>query len=581
MRSFRTLVVLVLSGAACASCSDSGSRASCAEGYYLENGECKRDDRGTGGEGGAGAAPCPEGCGELERCDEDAEPAVCACIPGYSGDPCEVSGGIGDPELEDPAQWSAANAAAVQRFGVGDQGIADGIGRFDPSVVCNNGTLSQTIRVPDLEEVGPLVAEVTYRTLSPFGVQGVRVDVGFNRAFRTLPGTVGGAWETARFCLGEAAHGETVLVRLGPSEKPQTCFESEQEAIEVDAIYLLPAEPDECPALGTALNGDAEDPSVDWFFDAEALPSGGIAEASFAAGIGQGGTRGARLFQSDGAANRAAMVTKVSVPLQATLPSPAITFWWRATAGALFRSEIGTYVSHRLQWRSLGPLIGDGEAHVSTFCLPPWTHGNVVDVSYILSSGAPGADDELVVDDIVIASDPRCGSAPDMLDPDFRSAPNRWPGVYEFDTGSPINSVTVLDDEDLADGDRGVLEVAYSNNKARVRIGLCVWVPQPEGDEGPAVTFRSFVPPLEEGETEPKTPIQWLRGRGRVVKADILPGGGWRTNRVCLPKRWAERWFRVNLAVGRSSAPYAEFEPAEKVYFDSFELTTSPACTEE
>lgn len=583
MRRCLQTVGLVACAVIGSGCSGSSSGASCAPGFHEDNGRCEPDlfdgGRGTGGsDGGTDGGECTEACGDRQECDRDATPPSCKCIPGYAGETCGWSGVIADPEFQDPDQWTATNGAIVRPF---ETGLAQGIGRFDPSVVCNGGKLSQTLDMPDIGAGEPLVAEVTYRTLSLFGVQGVGLGVGFDRAFRTLPGTVGESWSAVRFCLGEAASGEAVEFQVGPSEKPRSCFETEQEAIEVDAIRILLADDGECPAPGTALNAQAELGESDWGFHVEDGSGEGVSEASLRLGFGHNGTTGARIFQSADATHRASMVTQLSVRSTSSVASPALRFWWRGSPESRFRVDIGTYVSPRFALRTLAPLIGGGGERTSTYCLPPWTHGNLVDLSFSVSEGAPASDNELVVDNVEIVSDPRCGSNADLLDPGLDAAPNRWPGAAEFGTQSDTESVAIVDDADLARSGRGALEVTYSNNRAKVRVQLWVWVPPSQGDEGPALFFYSHVPPLAQGQAEPTTTTQWLRGRAQVIQADILPGGEWRSNRVCLPKRWSGRWFRLNLAVGPSGAPFAEVDPPEKVYFDDFELTTSPACTEE
>ena len=109
---------------------------------------------------------------------------------------------------------------------------------------------------------------------------------------------------------------------------------------------------------------------------------------------------------------------------------------------------------------------GDSE-QTATYCLPPWTHGNVVDLAFTLQGINFEDEAELVVDEVEIISDPRCGTATDLLDPGFDSAPNRWPGA---DVDEPRNAVTVVNDPARANppAGAGLLELRYGANDAWV-----------------------------------------------------------------------------------------------------------------
>ena len=225
-----------------------------------------------------------------------------------------------------------------------------------------------------------------------------------------------------------------------------------------------------------------------------------------------------------------------------------------------------------------------------TYCLPPWTHGNVVDLSFVLLTGSAADEAELIVDDVELLSDSRCGNSTDLLDPSFDSAPIRWPGVSISPQAEPFSSVSVLNDPGLANPPgAGVLELRYARNDAFVEVQTWVWVPPSEGDAGPQLVFYSNVP------DDPGMPVIWSLGSVSGIDFECvdelcpptpltsgLPlGGGWQEpNRVCLPAEWEERWYRVRLRVRpeEPEVPLEIFDPPRAIYFDDFSVTTDEAC---
>ena len=142
---------------------------------------------------------CSEPCNAAahETCNTELEEPECQCAPGYEGAPCRWVGVLSDRGFADPEAWTATNGATVLPF---EEGPTDlGVALFAPSVVCTAGAVGQTVDMPSTDAGEPLVAELTYLAQDAHGVA-----VGFNRAWKTLP-MPSGDWQTARFCLGEAA----------------------------------------------------------------------------------------------------------------------------------------------------------------------------------------------------------------------------------------------------------------------------------------------------------------------------------------------------------------------------------------
>jgi hypothetical protein len=318
---------------------------------------------------------------------------------------------------------------------------------------------------------------------------------------------------------------------------------------------------------GTALNGSLEDGEAGWTFEVDAEPAQGLAEGGIESGIGRDGTRGARIFEEIAGINAALMKTLVSVPTLEAELVPALRFWWKSTSGAQHWVELQPLGADRL----LDVLVGDGEWHQHTYCLPPWMHGVVVEPTFSLRTSE--ADAELVVDDLEVVSANECGTGSALLDPGFESAPRIRPGLRESGAG---DSVAVIDDPGEARTGDGVLEIRYTDNLQRSRVDLWVLIPPSDEIGGPELRFYSKVP------DEPGLPIDWVLGRAAEKRGAIeaAPDGDWALEEACLPPDWSGRWFRFQIRVGpkRLEDPLAFFDPPNRVLLDDFSLRTSPNC---
>lgn len=512
---------------------------------------------------------CAPGCGAHSTCVSTAEAAECQCVAGYEGDPCAWTGGFADPDLTDPTVWrpASSNEVALLPDASGD-GDALGLASFAPSVVCNAGALGQVVQMPPYDLADPFVIEITYRASDVNGV-----DVYYGRAVKTLPVTHG-EWESKRrFCLGEAAYGGPVTFEVLASERFLDCFSAPMGSIDVDRIEILVAEEGECPKPNSVLNGAADLDGGGWSFETDAggfiVPTKGLEP-----GVGRDGTSGARLFKAAGSERLSAMWTQVSVPLPSSVPSPALRFWWKAK-GWPFQAQLGAYTGVFANFYQLDTLLPSESPDVYTYCLPPWTHGNATDLSFKFLDGFYADEGELVVDDVELISDPRCGDSTDMLDPSFDAAPNRWPGVFQ--TGVPYHAVDLLQDPVRTHGPgSGVLRMSYPDDDINIVFQTWVWVPGSEGTSGPRLVFYSNLP------AEPSVSVKSFIGRRSVGQPvnELVPGGGWLPNVHCLPPQWAERWFRFTVRVGSpipTETP-TEFDTPKEVLIDDLEVMPHVSC---
>jgi hypothetical protein len=475
-----------------------------------------------------------------------------------------------DPEFTDAEAWATSNGAVVRPFQVG---LANGVASLAPSVVCNGGIVSQMFDMPPYDSAEPFVAEVTYKAEFVNGV-----GVGFGRAFKTLP--VSPEWTTARFCLGEAAYGPAdsgyggpVSFQVGASEKSTFCNSEPFEGlIEFDRLDIMPANTGECPALGTVLNGEATMSGGGWRFAIDDVPEGGETNGAVEAGVGRDGTSGARIYKQPGQ-NRSSMATELSVELPSTMPYRAMRFSWKASEGSVHVVELGTHFGTRATNRVIDTLVGEGDWREATYCLPPWTHGNSVELAFVPYLESFDNATELVVDDVELTTEERCGSATDLLDPEFDSTPMLWPGRYDFGSETDGGSIRVLEDEENAQTGRGVLQMRYTANDQTLRFEHWMLVPQPVDDEGPVLRFSYKVPPMA------PLPVYYFLGRAGERTSTLLGSQVWqRIDDVCLPPEWAGRWYRFQIRIDPSDESFAPIDPAIEVYLDDFELDTDVLC---
>ncbi len=535
----------------------------CAEGLVSKDGRCGR----PGGDCGP--------CGVHEICDTSATPDACRCGPGYEGNPCTFAALIIDPELrrlEDPdtgkPYWvdEGGKGARLLPLEPGSGEGKLGVGLLAASVICNGGSLTQVVTMPSYEIANePYVVEVTYQTEDVDGL-----GIGFDRAWKRLPPT-GGSWQPETFCLGEGAfgvepNGSDVHVRISASERPPGCLGTDPAgSIRVDRFTIRPAIQAECGGLefGQVLNGAAGPNGGGWRF----LTENGI-DGAVAPNLGREGSSGARLFRDVGINGRATMTTKMSVPLPASTPSPALRFWWRGSSRQLFEIEAGTRLDLDDRGRHVDTLIGSNAGLNQIYCLPPWTHGSVLDLSFSLTEGDVSEATELVIDDVEIVSDPGCGSDEDLLDPGFEAVSNRWFGAS---ISSIDEAIRIQTNGVSPRNGSGVLELTYARSDADLTMEAFVFVPESEGERGPALTFYSMSP------TSPTANIRWVLGPSEAVGGDVHTTSSWQANEACLPSQWAGRWFRFQVGAYADASPGGPIAQ-EHVFLDDFSLSPSSDC---
>ncbi|MEM9195394.1 MAG: hypothetical protein AAGF12_39855 [Myxococcota bacterium] len=538
--------------------------ATCADGFVAALGDCVAEDS-------VPAPTCTPACSATghQVCGGTLEEPACECAPGYGGNPCTWGTVPSDPGFSSNAgAWTTrtgANVVPTDPTPPTDPGLA----RLEGVVNCDAGSVSQIVQMPPYEVADPFVAEVTYRATG-----GVGFAVGFDRAWRRLLSTAELTWTTERFCLGEAAYGADVNLQVSAFERSPSCPDGGGIA-EFDRLQIVVAEPGECPTPGEVVNGDAELDGAPWVFAAT-----NAAEAGFVGGVGRDGSSGARLLSARADSNdTAAMSTVVSVPLPSTTPSPALRFFWRATSSRVFQVEIGTVDrAGSGTLRPLGTLRGSDSDESAIYCLPPWTHGNVVDLVFVMTGLEGDAlRSELVVDDVEVISDSRCGDSTETLDPRFDATLSPRAGTKTFGTESTFR---VVEDANRArveeaDDPTGFLEVRIGSTEPADTVRMDEWVFVPESDEdgGPRVSFWANVP------RDPAVPVLRFVGVVDDEVGTIEATGDWVRNDNCLPPEWENRWYRLQIEIGdRAAASGEPLSPPETILIDDLVVDTAPEC---
>lgn len=522
--------------------------AECASGQVAVDGRCVEP-------------ACETPCSTHEFCDVGVASAECRCLPGFDGTPCAFAGLIADPGFQQQVNTGAwvdarANGATVLPLEPGERDLGEG--RLDATVLCSAGGLQQVVEMPPYGADEQFVVDVTYTAT---GVHGLAI--GFDRAWKRLPPT-DAQGRTERYCLGEGAYGDApgggpVDVQISASERLADCLgPTPAGEIHVDYFNLEMADPGECPAPGRVVNGGASLNGDDWRFLVE-----GDVEAGLEAGVGDEASSGARLFRAADAVGRATMSTRISVPLPGPDGPPALGFWWRGTAEHRFEVELGTLNNIDDRGRQVDTLVGTGGSR-RIYCLPPWTHGGVFDLSFSIDEAVSSDPVTLIADEVVVTPDPDC-TGDDLLDPGFEATDSRWFGA----SLRAISAAVFMQRSDaLARTGAGFLDLTYWTSDAAPAMETYVLVPDGVEGAGPAVTFFSRSP------SAPSNDVQWVLGRSEQVTGDVRTSDAWLPNEACLPPEWAGRWFRFQVRV----EPGAGAIEQERVYLDDFALGTSASC---
>jgi hypothetical protein len=266
--------------------------------------------------------------------------------------------------------------------------------------VCDGGGALQTVCVPVFEDLsGPYVIRMDavidencpgceYTAVAfgsaPTGTPRVRVHVPYAQS------------GNHSFCLGEAAYGGDIDLFVG-GMVPNGCANFAR-TLDLDNVVLEPADPVECPAPGTVLNGDMQLGNAGW----------DITWTSNGASVTWQGAVDIEMTMDlpAGVCSTARVEGQISVPLTTTVPNAAVTFAGTADGSFNLRvmnGDVNAYQS----------FAGTGQEESYAWCMPPELAGGVFTVQVEISNAGSCAAmpaRQLVADDFTIVSD--AGSCP-------------------------------------------------------------------------------------------------------------------------------------------------------------------------
>jgi hypothetical protein len=496
-------------------CADSSGTATCTCATGYAGATCATCAVGYQDNDGNGTclptcATAALGCAARSACVDSTGTAVCVCLAGYSGGPCTWSGVVRDPGFQNtPA--NAWTSSGVYQLVPADPGA------LDPGVVragsmSSAGTvIRQTISMPPSSTPDHFALELSAHaerlgaTPEPMGLARVGSAI---VAWATLPGP----YVTSTACLGEGAFGGNRDLWLAP-----WLGSSFDQQHAIDHLDVVPTTA--CPALGVVTNGTFEDPTnAGWTFD----------QGSNASYVMAGAVNGSRalvvanatICDLPGAAN-----TTISVPVSATLPSPALRFSTVGTAGTTLFVQ-----SNNVHLREVALT---GAVQVVTMCLPDWTQGSVVPLTFTLptstSTGgtcATADSRQAQLDNVSLVSDPTaCPSSATPFNAGFEvgdlgASWVAWAGAVAISQTSPHTGTGAL-----------LLSVTKACTAADARQALLV--PVRTAMAGPAIHFWYNPLALASNSVASARVLPW--GFGPPPQGQLtLTGSGWTQATMCI-----------------------------------------------
>lgn len=526
----------------------------------------------------ADADPCTGTCecrvdtdcaGAHTACDDQVTNRVCACAAGYlknAGSACAWSGVIQDPGFSSTTMWTIDGAATID-------GNLNQAGMVDPGAahwaagdaICKLSRITQNVVMPRLSRAEPLVTQVSFRSDSLFGgkLDSLSPSIGFGATFEDVQQQISFTWRTTRICLGSGQYAPESSTGAGAA-MPLTVMANKTgikcnfgSTLDLDHIEVVPANPNECPAPGEAANGDAEG-TGGWVFSATGGSGGST--ATFAAGAGEGGTKGARLFVNQ-RCDAPSALDPISMPTAAAVPSPALSFFHRATNLSTTQVNLGGL--------TLPTLGGTGSGVTHRLCIPAFMRGAVFNLEASMNAGSGTCTDvvnlETVFDNVKIINDPSCGTDATITDAGFES-----PLELASATSVPGKSIArTLNDPTQAHTGNGVLQLRETVTCNNPSWSANIVTPPASGNAGPAVSFFYRAAP------------------GTLTRFSAVASGPaftpiqdaqWHQGLVCLNPylhgRNQSATFAVRFQSGQCDAAMA----AETAYVDDLVVTTDPSC---
>jgi hypothetical protein len=515
----------------------------------------------------AGDAGLPNACdidsqctGAHVVCDTSAVPRACVCAAGYGSGSgaCTWTGVVANADFTTMDAWMPFGPAAIDTTEAGELG--SGVGNVVDANCSNYGGFVQTVTMPRLSVAQPLVASLTYEAPEGDGPGDfVEADAGFALATSFHDsGELADTYVTERACLGAGQYAAETTTGVGVTMPLQVYInelECESSAtLALNQVEIVPANDNECPSPGTALNGSAEG-SGGWQFQ-NGTTAGDV--AAIVAGVGDNASHGVELLSIDLCDLESASTT-FSVPAG---PSQTFSFWHSTAADYL----TATVDAHPLQ------LTGGTTATIDTYCLPPYLAGSVFTFAAQDYPGIEGGlcstveDARAVVDDLTLGSDPACGSDPYVADPGFESGHAVVGNSENVADGAVAEPVT---DSNAHSGTRDFLfEITRSCQASS--FAPAVITPAAVGSDGPALSFWYRYP--NAGTSEFYVPV--YKGSFTPIK-----DGLWHQALACLEPERAGHAATVDMElIDQTDGLCGSAVTVEQASIDDLAAVTDPSC---
>jgi len=508
-------------------------------------------------------------CGEFEVCDTTSTPGrICACAAAYedAGGGCFFAGAPGDQGFQAPDVWSTTHSvrAVIDPNAAGS--IDTGVASLTPDGVCVFDSIFQTFTMPPRDRSEIFAVDVSYFTeivAAGFDSLGpvLLIDGGWN----TLPQQQGG-FTNNTFCLGERGYGGDVEFRIGPANESFSCDSTPGSFLRFDRFAVRRALAGECPDdVGETINGDME-ANNGWTF---AVAGGGTAD--YADNVGAGNSRGIRITRST-TASSASATSKISLPMDTSVPNSAIEFFSAGTASGVFEVRLGGQPVSR--------LTPTGARRV---CVPEWAKGTVQDITFaltqVMNTGPPINRSETIdLDAVSVVSDAGCGADATLYDNDFETffdSPGLAPGwaVTIGGVNGTEAPATILNDPSSAHAGNGSLRLTATNvcNSATARRDI--FVPESDGAAGPAIKAFVNIPSAPTG----RGGIRFYRLPFRSVEVNAPEGAGYQQVIMCIPPKHIGRRLTIEAFASGGGGGCGNIA-GENTFVDDLEVTTDPTC---
>ena len=534
----------------------------------------------------------PDG-GAVDKCQQDTDCAThqvcldgvvgksCVCAPAYAADAtgaCAFAGAPADPGLADPTKWTVTDGVTVDPTSPGNVDPGEAI--IDGTGLCGFGSVSQMFTMPPLDRAEPLKLVVTHtgtELIKHFDLSGALLSVGVGTQWFDVP-VQPLAYRTDSICLGATAFGGPVQFKVGvlPST---TLFcgagAASAATVKVDQLQVRVADPGECPAVGSVLDGDFEG-SGGWAFDGFTTGTGAIV-----AGVGEGGTKGAQLTGTQ-KCDTVTMTGTASFPTRTTVANPAIDLYWNGTANEHLVFQIGG--------KNVATLTATGTGGHSRICVPAWALGSVQSIGLAMQPHSENActtayPQSFTIDNLTFVNEPSCTQTGDLTDPGFEritnlSGPEPGWGMtqnYVNDLQGLFTGLT--NSASAAHTGSGSLHMFWDNECTiwnNAGADMTMIVPPADATGGPAVKFFANIASTNTVSDARLSLLPLTNGGTTFVVAPR--NGAYTAQTLCLPPALIGRRITLRASMGDGSGGCAATPATESAACDDFSIGTDASC---